>query len=308
MAINEPSVSRISVFLRFTRIQFIPVMLAPLAIGIGSAWYVNGSLNPLFVMLLIIGSVFLHLATNSIDDVYDFINGVDQVSEKMFPKDFPSWKPMTRGLISVNEGYAISTIFYSLSLVIGIYLSIVVGWLALIIAVPGIILSYFYVAPPLKLDYRGFGLGELSILVSFGPIPSLGAFYVLTGSISALPLLAGIPAGILTVNVLLSHDMIFYEAYRLAGKRSLAVLLGRVRATQLSVALGAIAYVILVTLVALRILQVGSLLALLALPLFLRRADLANRELPSPMYGPRATRMFLHSVTFSLLLALGLFL
>ena len=142
--------------------------------------------------------------------------------------------------------------------------------------------------------------------MSFGPIPSLGAFYVLTGSISALPLLAGIPAGILTANVLLSHDMIFYEAYRLAGKRSLPILLGRVRATQLSVASGVTAYLITVTLVTLRILPATSLLALLALPLFLRRADLENRELPSPMYGPRTTRMFLHSVMFSLLLALGL--
>ena len=305
---KELSVGRISVFLRFTRIRFIPVMLAPLAIGIGSAWYLRGSLNPLFVSLVIIGSIFLHLAANSIDDVYDFINGVDQVSDKMFPKDFPGWKPMTRGLISVNEGYAISFIFYSLSLVIGVYLSVVVGWLALIIAVPGIILSYFYAAPPLKLDYRGFGLGELSILLSFGPIPSLGAFYVLTGSVSALPFLAGIPAGLLTVNVLLSHDMIFYDAYRLAGKKSLAVLLGRIRAAQLSVALGGIAYLSMLTLVAFKILPISSLLALLALPLFLRKADFKNQELPSPMYGPRTMRMFSHSVLFSLLLTLGLLL
>jgi 1,4-dihydroxy-2-naphthoate octaprenyltransferase len=305
---KEPSIGRVSVFLRFTRIRFIPVMLAPLAIGIGSARYLRESLNPLFVSLVIIGSIFLHLAANSIDDVYDFINGVDQISDKMFPRDFPGWKPLTRGLISVNEGYAISFIFYSLSLVIGVYLSVVVGWLALIIAVPGIILSYFYVAPPLKLDYRGFGLGELSILLSFGPIPSLGAFYVLTGSVNALPVLAGIPAGLLTVNVLLSHDMIFYDAYRVAGKKSLAVLLGRVKATRLSIALGAIAYLSIVTLVALTVLPISSLLALLALPLFLRKADFKNQELPPPMYGPRTTRMFLHSVLFSLLLTLGLLL
>ena len=59
-----------------------------------------------------------------------------------------------------------------------------VGWIALAIAIPGILLSYFYVAPPLKLDYRGLGLGELSIFFSFGPIPALGAFYVLTGGLS----------------------------------------------------------------------------------------------------------------------------
>lgn len=88
MGMNECSVSRISVFLRFTRIQFIPVMLAPLAIGIGSAWYVKGSLNPLFVMLVIIGSIFLHLAANSIDDVYDFINGSTKSQRRCSPRSF----------------------------------------------------------------------------------------------------------------------------------------------------------------------------------------------------------------------------
>src|SRR2546425_7294909 len=49
------------------------------------------------------------------------------------------WKPIPRGLVSVGQGLAISFAFYLVSLSIGIYLSFAVGWLSLIIAVPGMI-------------------------------------------------------------------------------------------------------------------------------------------------------------------------
>src|SRR6202007_2575299 len=98
-------------------------------------------------------------------------------------------KPIPRGLMSVSQGLAISFAFYFVSISIGVYLAFAVGWVALAIAIPGVLLSYFYVAPPLKLDYRGLGLGEVSIFLGFGPIPALGAYYVLTGSLAALTIL-----------------------------------------------------------------------------------------------------------------------
>ena len=108
----------------------------------------------------LLGSVSLLLAANGIDDVYDQLNGVDATADRLFPKEFPGWKPITRGVISVRDGFVISGLFYALSVAIGLYLSVVVGWLAIGIALPGILLSYFYTAPPLKLDYRGLGSGS----------------------------------------------------------------------------------------------------------------------------------------------------
>jgi 1,4-dihydroxy-2-naphthoate octaprenyltransferase len=299
---------RFGLFIRFARVQFLPVVLAPLLVGTAAAWYASRSLNPLLLGLLFLGSASLLIASNSIDDVYDFINGVDEVSEKMFPKEFPGWKPIPRGLMSVSQGLTISLAFYLLTIAVGVYLSVAVGWVALAIAVPGIFLSYFYVAPPLKLDYRGLALGEIAIFLSFGPIPALGAYYVLTGSLAILPLLVSIPSGILTVNLLLTHDMIFYEPYRAAGKRSLTVVLGRVRAERLTFGLALGAYALVAVLAAARVVPLASLLVVLALPILLSQGRPSEVERPVQEYAKMTGRLFVHSVMFAVLFAAGLVL
>jgi 1,4-dihydroxy-2-naphthoate polyprenyltransferase len=298
--------SRVGLFVRFARVQFVPVILAPILVGAAVAFYTSHSINLPFLALLLIGAASLHIASNSIDDAYDFLNGVDGASDRMFPKEFPGWKPIPRGLLSVSQAFAISFVFYSFSLAIGLYLALAVGWIALAIAVPGVLLSYFYVAPPLKLDYRGLGLGELSIFFGFGPLPALGAFYVLTGSLSILPLLASIPCGLLTVNVLLSHDMIFYDPYKAAGKRSLTIVLGRVRTEWLSFSISIASYLVAVSLVLAKAIPPTALLVVLALPLLLKSGLPSKSERPVPDYGSRTQLFFLHSVAFGLLLALGL--
>ncbi len=305
---SRPLGERLGLFVRFARVQFLPVVLAPMLVGTSAAWYASHSLNPLLIALLFVGSASLLIAANSIDDVYDYINGVDQISERMFPKEFPGWKPIPRGMMSVGEGFAISMGFYLVSLAVGVYLAVTVGWLALAIAVPGIILSYFYAAPPLKLDYRGFGLGEIAIFLSFGPIPALGAFYVLTGGVGSLPVLAAIPAGMLTANVVLTHDMIYYDSYKEGGKRSLTVVLGRVRTERLTFGLSLLAYAFVFALMAARIVPLSAALVLLSVPLLLWRGLPSGRERPPSEYGRMTARVFVHSIAFSALLAVGLFL
>lgn len=295
-------------FVRFARVQFLPVVLAPMLVGTAAAWYASRSLDPLLILILFVGSASLLIAANSIDDVYDYVNGVDQVSDRMFPKEFPGWKPIPRGMMSVGEGFAISAAFYLVSIAVGIYLALAVGWLALAIAVPGILLSFFYAAPPLRLDYRGYGLGEAAIFLSFGPIPALGAFYVLTRTLEALPFLAAIPAGLLTANVVMTHDMIFFDSYKEAGKRSLTVVLGRVKTERLTFALALLAYAITLALIAVRVLPVTSALVLLDLPILFSIGLPSGQERTVPEYGKMTARVFVHSVVFSALLAAGLFL
>jgi len=294
---------------RFVRLQFAPVMICPVILGTAVAWHATHAFEPALFVLTLLGSVSLLLAANGIDDVYDQMNGVDATADRLFPKEFPGWKPITRGVISVRDGFVISGFFYALSVGIGLYLSVVVGWLAIGIALPGILLSYFYTAPPLKLDYRGLGLGELSILLSFGPIPCLGAYYVLTGGVSLLPVVASVPTGLLTVNVLVMHDLIFFEPYRQAGKRSLAVVLGADRTQSLVLTFAALAYLIIIASVAAGWIPLTGLLCVAAFPLLLWSRGRVPAGRPTPQtYATRTMRTFAHTVAFTLLLAIGLFL
>ena len=284
-------------------------MIGPVILGAAVAWHATHVFKPALFALTLLGSVSLLLAANGIDDVYDQLNGVDATADRLFPREFPGWKPITRGVISVKDGFVISGLFYALSVGIGLYLSVVVGWLAIVIALPGILLSYFYTAPPLKLDYRGLGLGELSILLSFGPIPCLGAYYVLAGGVSLLPVAASVSTGLLTVNVLMMHDLIFFEPYRQAGKRSLAVVLGADRTQRLVLVFAALAYLIIVASVAGGWIPPIGLLCVAASPLLLwSRGRVPAGQPPPQTFATRTTRTFGHTVAFTLLLAIGLLL
>jgi len=294
---------------RFVRAQFAPVMIAPVVLGGALAWRQAMAFDPAIFALTLLGSVSLLFAANGIDDVYDQLNGVDSTADRLFPKEFPGWKPITRGAITVRDGFVISGVFYVVSLVIGLYLSLLVGWLAIGIAIPGILLSYFYTAPPLKLDYRGIGLGELSILLSFGPIPCLGAYYVLTRGIALAAAAVPVSTGLLTVNVLLMHDLIFFEAYRQAGKRSLAVVLGAQRTLRVVLGFALLAYLIVAASVVVGWIPPLGLLCVAALPLLLwSQKGGAPSEPPPQVIGRRTMKTFLHSVAFTLLLAMGLIL
>jgi 1,4-dihydroxy-2-naphthoate octaprenyltransferase len=295
-------------FARLVRVQFTPVMVAPVVLGAAFAWHTEGAFNPVLFALALLGAILLHLAANAIDDVYDYVNGVDRVAEEMFPKDAPGWKPLARGRVSLGGAFLLSYTLYGLSVLIGVYLSFTVGWPALGIALPGILLSYFYTAPPLRLDYRGAGLGEASILLSFGPIPALGTYYVLTGHVAPLAALVSIPSGLLTTAILLSHDMIFYDVYRTAGKRSLTVVIGRPDSARLVTVLGAAAYLILASFIVSGIVPERSAVAFLAFPLLLKVSEVRRRERTPAEYGKRTMLVFIHSVTFTLLFSVGLLL
>ena len=98
--------------------------------------------------------------------------------------------------------------------------------LALIFGVAGFLLAFFYVAPPLRLAYIGRGLGELDILISFGVLPLVGAYYVQSGIITLSALLASLPIGLYTMAVLYFHHFLHWRGDEAAGKITPVVALG----------------------------------------------------------------------------------
>jgi 1,4-dihydroxy-2-naphthoate octaprenyltransferase len=296
----------LEIFFRLTRIQFIPLILLPALFGSALAYAQLGRINFLYLALVLLGVVLLHLGANAIDDVYDFQNGVDKIANSMFPKEFGGWKPLPRGLISIENARAVSMSLFALSLIIGAYFWYLVGFWAFGLALAGVLLAYFYTAPPLKLDYHGFALGEIAILLSFGPIPVLGAYYVQTGLIPWSAFIASIPIGLLTVTVLIDHDMIFYEVYSKSKKLSLGTVLGRKNALRTSLALTVSSYIITIALAVGGVLPIYAVLAPFASTLVLARkaSAFSHPREPPPYYVPFTVNGLISNWIFTLVLVL----
>ncbi|MDG6995218.1 MAG: prenyltransferase [Nitrososphaerota archaeon] len=303
-------VSNVAIFFRLTRAQFIPLIILPSLAGASFAYFVTQRLNLGFLLLNAIGVVLLHLGANSIDDCYDYLNKVDRIADEMFPPNFGGWKPLPRGLISLKSAKTVSYLLFVASLLCALYFTFVVGFWAILFGVSGVLLAIFYTAPPLKLDYSGYGLGELAILLAFGPIPMLGSYYVQTGALSLSALFVSIPIGIMTVTILIDHDLIFYEVYLKAGKMSLATVLGRKRALHVSLILTLFSYGATIALLLIRVLPIQALAAPVLSGLLLARkvSTYAHPNEPPPYYLPFTVNGMLANWTFSLVLAVALLL
>ncbi|HZW55726.1 MAG TPA: prenyltransferase [Nitrososphaerales archaeon] len=288
--------------------QFIPLVILPAIVGAAFSFSISHKINLLYLVLTCSGVILLHLGANAIDDAYDYENGVDALANSMFPPDFGGWKPLPRGLISLRGAKVISYALLLSSLALAGLFWYLVGLWAFVLGLVGVVLAVVYTAPPLKLDYRGLGLGEASIFFAFGPIPVLGSFFIQSGSLSVNAFLVSVPIGLMTVTILLDHDLIFLEVYREAKKLSLTPVLGRKKALALSLGLTLVAYILVASLVAANILPIWSLVAPIASLLILMRKiqAFARPNEPPPFYVPFAVNAMFSNWTFALLLAMSL--
>lgn len=272
----------IQLFARGTRAGTLPVMLVPVAIGSLLAWQQGGSFSwPLFALTLL-GALSAHLGANLINDLFDFEQGADQAAYELAAggATLVTGSPLLlHGEISLRTCRWLAASCFGLALLCGILLS-PARPLVLLFAVAGFALALCYVAPPLRLAYVGRGLGELDILLSFGFLPLVGAFYVQTGTITLTAILVSLPVGLYTMAVLYFHHFLHWRADQRVGKITPVVALGEERARVVgALILGAIALALLV----LSLMQVlpwySAVAALTVIPVqaALRRA---NGDLP----------------------------
>jgi 1,4-dihydroxy-2-naphthoate octaprenyltransferase len=219
----KPKLSFGWLFLRATRLPFLTATFVPVLLGIAVAAWTNG-FNWWLALLTVIGGACIHLGLNVANDVFDTTSGADQANVN--PTQFSGGsRVVLYGLLSLRTIALMSLGFYAAGIAIGIGLAAARGWDLLWLGVAGALLSFFYTAPPLRLVHRG--LGEIVVALGFGPIMTLGAYFVQAQEYDVEPLLASLPVGILIALVLYVNEVPDRPADAAAGKRTLPVRLSK---------------------------------------------------------------------------------
>jgi 1,4-dihydroxy-2-naphthoate octaprenyltransferase len=167
---------------------------------------------------------------------------------------------LVEGRLPARVALATSLVCAGAALAVGLYIAFALrpGWLLLPLLWAGLLLTWSYSGPPLRLHYRGLG----EALVSIGlPIVPLVGFYMQAGRVAALPILASLPLAALQWAMILSIEFSDEQGDAAAGKRTVIVLLGARRAAQWHNA-GIIAAYLLLPLLALAdapLLAIGAL-------------------------------------------------
>ncbi|WP_376775469.1 prenyltransferase [Cohnella nanjingensis] len=255
--------------MKASRMRVVPVMLIPVVLGALGAYVWDGAFRPWLFLLTLLGAGSAHLFSNMINDLWDFKNGTDGAAHEDVEAIPTHSGYLTNGTWSLRTFAFVTWLLFAVAAASGILLSLFSGVWAFVFGALGGLIAYFYVAPPLRFGYRGKGYSEVAILLSFGVLPVMGAYYVQTSHFDYRALLLSLPIGLLTTLILFNHHFLHWQADRQAGKKTLVVVWGERRALRFSRFLLLLAVLALVVDVLAGALPVYALLALItAFPLY----------------------------------------
>lgn len=310
--VQPQRISGLTLWLRMMRIPFLQATIIPVVLGGVVAWQLTGNFQWGLFLLTLLGASLIHIATNMLNDYFDYKSGNDLMVKHQNPFA-GGGRVLTAGLVTPSKHLAVSLSCLVLGCLTGIYLILANGltmllWLGLV----GTISSYFYVGPPLKLAYRG--IGEIIVGLNFGPIMTLGSYYVQTGSWTRLtePFLASLPIGLLIAAVLWINEFPDMDADRSVGKKTMVLRLGYLRSIGVFISLLVGSYTLVVLYSLLRVfgsLQVTSyatLIVLASLPLGVKAVKVLRSSYQDPhaIIPANAGTVMLH-LSFGILAILG---
>ena len=179
----------------------------------------DGALHWPSALTALVCAVLIQVATNFSNDLFDFEKGADTASRKgpmrVTQAGLVSPRAMQRGILAV----------LTLTVLCGCLLVWRGGWPVLVIGLASMAAGLLYTGGPRPLGYMG--LGDVLVLVFFGPVAVAGTYYVQSLTVNATVLLAGLAPGLLSVAVLTVNNLRDTDEDRRAGKKTLAVRFGR---------------------------------------------------------------------------------
>lgn len=201
-----------------TRAETLVASISPMVIGSILASKIT-TLNYLFLTLTFLYGLLLHIGTNLSNDYYDYLKGADN-ENRIAP--FSTIQTKLTSLNEIKFGFAIA---FLAAFFIGLILIARGGAIAAALFALPIIFGYHYTAGKKPLGYMG--LGEILVLIFFGPYACLGTYYLQTLSLSYLPIIAGLGPGFLSVAILVVNNLRDIDVDRPADKLTLAVRFGK---------------------------------------------------------------------------------
>ncbi|MFP5224059.1 MAG: 1,4-dihydroxy-2-naphthoate octaprenyltransferase [Actinomycetota bacterium] len=227
----------------------VPVVVGAVTAGSGSPWRAS---------LCGIVAVGLQVGVNLANDAADGSRGID--AARVGPT-----RLVASGAASARSVWVAASIAIGIAAAAGLTLVAAVGLELLWLGIACVLALLAYSAGPRP--YASLGIGEIVVLIFFGPVAVVGTAYAMTEKISAAPVWASIPVGLLAVAMMLANNIRDIATDQAAGKRTLAVRVGDRRSRKLFRGVLAVALIAVPAGVALGGLPAPVLLSLAAWPI-----------------------------------------
>lgn len=204
------------------RLRTLPLAIAPVLLGTAGAIVdgAPGEYHWVRALACLAVALCLQIGVNYANDYSDGIRGTD--AYRVGPARLTG-----SGLVDPKRVRLVAFIFFGLGALAGLFLVITSGhWWLLAVGAAAILAAWFYTGG--KRPYGYAGLGEVFVFVFFGLVATAGTTFVQIGSVSTNVWIMAAAVGLFACAVLMVNNIRDIEQDRLAGKRTLAVLLGPV--------------------------------------------------------------------------------
>jgi 1,4-dihydroxy-2-naphthoate polyprenyltransferase len=210
------------------RPRTLPAAVAPVLVGTALA-ATEGTFKVLTFVAAMLGAVFIQIGTNLSNDYSDARRGAD-TEDRLGPV-----RVTAGGLVPPRQVLVATYVAFGLAVLAGAYLIATAGWELLLIGVASILAGVLYTGGPRPYGYEG--LGELFVFLFFGVVAVTGSYFAQVERLTWEAFVLAVPVGLLASAILVVNNVRDLETDRRAGKRTLAVRLGRQRARTLYLAM-----------------------------------------------------------------------
>ena len=255
---------KFKLFIRASRPFSLTASVIPVTIG-GILALNEPGFSFTYLLLSIAAIIFLQASVNLLNDHDDFINHVDTKDSH------GSSGVIIEGLLTLKEVYVSGILLLILGCLIGLFLSYERGVAVLILGIIGAVCGYFYTGKPLTLKYRG--LGAPIVFIIFGPLMTLGGYYLQMQEFTIQSVLISIPTALLTTAILHANDIRDINDDKKAGIKTLSIFIGYKKAQLVYSSLIILSYVSLIMMIIYKYVPYLSLICLLTVPVAIKNIN-----------------------------------
>ena len=296
-AVTRPSGVRI--WLMAARVRTLPAAVAPVLVGTALAGYLH-VFHPLRFVAALLGAMFIQIGTNLSNDYSDARRGAD-TEDRLGPV-----RVTAGGLVPPRQVLIATYLTFGIAVLAGAYLIAVAGWELLLVGAASILAGVLYTGGPRPYGYEG--LGELFVFLFFGIVAVAGSFFVQVKHLQWEAFALAVPVGLIAAGLLVVNNVRDIDTDRRAGKRTLAVRLGRAQTRNLFAVIVYLAYLLTPVTWIFGPLRPWLLLPWLTLPLAARNVRIVRNRSDGASLNAALAQTGMLQLTFCTLLAAGLLL
>jgi 1,4-dihydroxy-2-naphthoate octaprenyltransferase len=289
----------VRIWLMAARPRTLPAAIAPVLVGTALAMTTTDLRVGGFVAALL-GAILIQVGTNLSNDYSDARRGAD-TEDRIGPV-----RVTAGGLVPPRQVLVATYVTFALAVLCGVYLVVLAGPILLAIGAASILAGVLYTGGPRPYGYEG--LGEIFVFLFFGLVAVTGSYFVQTETVTWEAVVLAVPVGLLAAAILVVNNVRDLETDRRAGKRTLAVRLGRPRTRTVFGLMVYAAFLLAPLPWILGALSPWLMLPLLLLPAAVALVRMVRSHTDGPTLNEALARTGMFEFAFCVLLAIGLLL